>query len=92
MTVAVVDRGGNFAARRHHGSARLSQEEGQVKLPLEPGRAVRADGGVLPATFATTGDRLRWTITFAPSARTTGSAQSTPRLAAADTAARARGG
>src|ERR1022692_3827766 len=29
---------------------------------------------VLAATFATTGDGLRWTITFAPSARTTGSA------------------
>src|ERR1022692_2111144 len=44
---------------------------------------------VLAATFATTGDGLRWTITFAPSARTTGSAQATPRSAATGTAARA---
>ena len=43
---------------------------------------------VLAATFATTGEGLRCTITFAPSASTTGSAQVTPNPAATVTAAR----
>jgi hypothetical protein len=44
---------------------------------------------VLAATFATTGDGVRWTITFAPSARITGSVHPIPKPAAAETAARA---
>ena len=42
---------------------------------------------VLAATLATTGAGLRCTITFAPSARITGSVPRTPRLAATLTAA-----
>src|ERR1700722_8183838 len=44
---------------------------------------------VLAATFATNGDGVRWTITFAPSARMAGSTPVTPSAAAAETAARA---
>ena len=41
----------------------------------------------MAATFATTGDGLRCTITLAPSERITGSADKTPKPAATATAA-----
>jgi hypothetical protein len=65
-----------------------------VPDPSRAGRHQPAAGSgrtaaVLAATFATTGEGARRTITFAPSARTSGSVHLIPKPAAAETAARA---
>ena len=66
------------ARNRVTSSSRCSQAAGSGRT-----------AGVLAATLATTGAGLRYTITFAPSARITGSVQRTPRRAATLTAASA---
>ena len=58
-----------------------------VHLAGPPAATSGRTTGVLAATLATTGAGLRWTMTFAPSDRITGSVQATPRRAATVTAA-----